>query len=338
MGKGSFKATSARVEKYLSERDRAQTVMEVAIFLGVTNPTAYGILQLMEIFGKVQKAKRGRSYYYLLTGVYDDEQISAMLPPKKFKPEPRRRSNLRSPMVSKLPGQGSFIEEHLSSMRAQASSVEGPSALAMIGLNQIDVVEGDVVPAVGVALRNLEADVDVMGRRFEPPKKIEPFATIQYLPKEVRPLTQRQTKHLKEQLKGLDEYQGIEKFNIAFAAFSALENGSYGTVFYFSMGTNPWDRVHRVKVEVPISLEMEKPVKRRRGKLRSKYDPILDQFLEGGQDRLEIDTKGRNPNAVQQYLRRRIAARNLGIVAYTKRGVVYLEKRKIKGVITPLVP
>ncbi len=308
--------------------------MEVAIFLGVTNPTAYGIMQLMEVFGKVQNAKRGMHNYYLLKGIYDEEQISAMLPPKKFKPEPRRRSNLRSQMVTKLPGHESFIEEHLSSMRAQASSVEGPSALAMIGLNQIDVVEDDIVPAVGVALRRLEADVDVRGRWVKTPKNIEPFATVSHLAKNLRSLTLRQTKYLKEQLNGLDEYQGIEKFNIAFAAFSALENGSYGTVFYFSMGTNPWDRVHRIKVEVPISLEMEKPVKRRRGKLRSKYDPILDQFLEGGQDRVEIDTKGRNPNAVQQYLRRRIAARKLGMVAaYTKRGLVYLERRKSPKII-----
>ena len=328
MRKTSFKAISARFEKHLSEMDRAQTIKEIAEGLEITTSFAYTTLQLMEVFGTVQKMKRG-SYHYFLKGVYDDEQISAMLPPEKVKPKPRRRSIFPSPRESTSTAQKSFLEEHLSSMRAQASLVEGPSALAMIGLNQIDVVEDDVVPAVGVALRNLEADVDVMGRRVETPKKIEPFATVGHLPKDVRPLMQGQMKHLKEQLKGLDGYDGIDMFETAFAEFSALENGSYGTVFYFSMGTNPWERVHRVKVDGPLLLEMEKSVKRSRRKRRSKYDPIIDQFLEGGQDRVEIDSKGRSPKDVQQCLRRRIAARKLGMVAaYTKRGVIYLERRK----------
>ena len=331
MGKSSFKATSARFEKYLSERDRAQTSNEIAEGLEVTPSFAYITLQLMEAFGTVQKAKRGRSYYYLLKGIYDEEQISAMLPPKKIKPEPRsHRSIFPSPRESTSPAQKSFLEEQLSTMRAQASSSEGPPALAMIGLDQINVVEDDVVPAVESILRRLEAEVEGDERRFGNPKKIEPFATIQYLSKDVRRLTLRQAKHLKEQLKGLDGYPEVEGFKTAFAEFSALEQGSYGTVFYFSMGTNPWERVHRVKVDVPLSLETAKPVKRPRKKRRSKYDPIIDQFLEGGKDRVEIDAKGRSPNAVQQYLKRRIAARKLGMVAaYTKRGVVYLERRKI---------
>ena len=300
---------------------------EIAEGLGMATSSASNTLQLMEVFGTVQKAKRRGRHYYFLKGVYDDEQISAMLPPKKVIPKPRRRSILRSPRRSKLPVQENF-EEYLSTMRARASSVEGPPALAIIGLDQTDVVADDVIPAVEVALRSLEAEVEVEERRIETTKKIEPFATIQHLPKAVRQLTHDQAKYLKEKLKGLDGYDGIERFNMAFAEFSALEHGSYGTVFYFSMGTNPWERVHRVKVDIPILLEMEKPVKRPRRKRRSKYDPIIDQFIELGQDLVEIKVKGRKPTYVKSQLMRRIKDRGLEISASSAGGLVYLERTK----------
>ncbi len=88
MRNSQFKNTSARVEKYLSERDRAQTTKEVAEFLGVATTTAHGILQLMEVFGTVQKGVRRGRHYYFLKGIYSDEQISAMLPPERVKPKP----------------------------------------------------------------------------------------------------------------------------------------------------------------------------------------------------------------------------------------------------------
>jgi len=62
---------SPRIEKYLSENDKAKTTKEIAEFLGVATSTVHGVLRLMEVFGKVQKVKRG-SYYYFLKGVYDD--------------------------------------------------------------------------------------------------------------------------------------------------------------------------------------------------------------------------------------------------------------------------
>ena len=323
MRKNHFKNTSSRIEQYLSGIDRAQTTREIAEFLGVATSSAHGTLQLMEVFGTVQKVKRG-SYYYFLKGVYDDEQISAMLPPERVKPKPRRRrSILPSPRRSEYPVRKSFLEEHLSTMRAQASSGEGPSALAIIGLNQVDVAEDDVVPAE-VVLRHL--DVDVEERRVETPKKIEPFATVEHLPKDVTQLTLGQTRHIKEQLKVLDGYERIERFKTAFAEFSSLKNGSYGTVFYFSAGTNPWERVYKVTVDDSISLEMGKPVKMLRGKRRSKYDPIIDQFLEGGHDLVEIDVKGRKPIYVKSQLRRRIKDRKLEIATSSAGSFVYLER------------
>lgn len=321
MRKSHFKTESNRIEKYLSGIDRAQTTKEVAEGLEMTTSSAYTILQLMEVFGTVQKVNR-RRHYYFLKGVYSDEQISAMLPPERVKPKPRRRSTLRSPRVSKLPAQKSFLEEHLSTIRARARSYEGPSALAMIGLTQQEMIEEEALT------EDPPRELEVEERRVETPKNIEPFATIQYLPKDVRRLTLGQAKHLKERLKGLEGYDRIERFKTAFAEFSALEHGSYGTVFYFSMGTNPWERVHRVKVDVPLLLEMEKPMKRPRIKRRSKYDPIIDQFIELGQDLVEINVEGKKPSYVKSQLRRRIKDRKLGISASSAGGSVYLERIK----------
>ena len=58
------------------------TVKDVAQFLEMSTTAAHDVLQLMEIFKMVQKVKRGKTYYFL-KGVYDDEQIEAMLPPRK---------------------------------------------------------------------------------------------------------------------------------------------------------------------------------------------------------------------------------------------------------------
>ena len=278
MRKSAYEIMSPRIEKYLSEKDRPQTAKEIAESLGVVTSSVYNVLQLMEVFSVVQRVKRMGRYRYFLKGVYDDEQLSAMFPIEKVKRIPRRKYATRRPRRSKLPVQESFLEEHLSDMRMRASLGEGPSALAMIGLNQIDVVEDDGIPAAEVVLRPVDINIEAEERQVETQKKIEPFATVEHLPKNARKLNRAQTKKLKEKLKGLDGYDRIERFKTAFAEFSALENGSYGNVFYFSMGTNPWERVYRVTVDDSISLEIEKPVKRLRGR-RSKYDPIIDNSL-----------------------------------------------------------
>ena len=136
---------SPRIEKYLSEKDRPQTVNEIAESLGVVTSSVYNVLQLMEVFSVVQRVKRMGRYRYFLKGVYDDEQLSAMFPIEKVKRIPRRKYATRRSRRSKLPVQESFLEEHLADMRLRASLGEGPSALAMIGLNQMRArVEIDV--------------------------------------------------------------------------------------------------------------------------------------------------------------------------------------------------
>jgi len=318
---------SPRIEKYLSEKDRPQTVKEIAESLGVITSSVYSVLQLMEVFSVVQKVKRMGRYRYFLKGVYDDEQLSAMFPIEKVKRIPRRKYATRRPRRSKLPVQESFLEEHLSDMRMRASLGEGPSALAMIGLNQIDVVEDSAVPAAEVVLRPVDIDIEAEERQVETPKKIEPFATVEHLPKNARKLNRAQTKKLKEKLKGLDGYDRIERFKTAFSEFSALEQGRYGTIFYFSMGTNPWERVYRVRVDDSISLEIEKPVKRLRGR-RSKYDPIIDQFLDSGNDLVEIEVEDRKASYIAAQLANRIKVRDLNIVASASCNFAYLERKR----------
>ena len=253
MSKSSFEVTSTRVEQYLSERDRAASAKEVAEYLGVSTSSAYGILQLMDVFGTIQKLKRRGRHYYLLKGVYDEEQISAMLPPERVARIPRRKHVPRGTGHSKLPVREGILEEHLSTMRVRASSGEGPSALAIIGLTRQETAEENT--PVEELPGDLEVDLEVKEGRSDTPIRSEPFGAVKHLPKDVRRLTLGRTKYLKEQLKGLDGYEGIARFKTAFSKLSALESGRYGRTLYFSMGTNPWDNVHKMRARATVDME-----------------------------------------------------------------------------------
>ena len=343
MSKSSFKVTSTRVEQYLSERDRAESAKEVAEFLGVATSTAYGILQLMEVFGTAQKVKKGGRHYYLLKGVHDEGQISAMLPPERVARIPRRKYAPRGTGLSKLPVRERLLGEHLSTLRVLASSGEGPSALAIIGLTRQETAEENI--PTEELLGDLEVDLEVEERKLDTPIKSEPFGTVKHLPKDVRRLTLGQTKYLKEQLKGLDGYEGIERFKTVFSKLSALENGRYGSTLYFSMGTNPWDSVHKVAIDPSISDLMVLPVidlnrwsswrdflmglkkiRIRYGK--DQYDKMLDQFMESGHRLVEMTVEDRKASYVQHMLNRRIGERGLEEQVKASRvdEWIYLEK------------
>jgi len=77
-----------------------------------------------------------------------------------------------------------------------------------------------------------------------------------------------------------------------------------------------------------IRFEM-KPVDKKREKKYHKgsvYDPIIDQFLESGQELVEISIEGKKPGYVVTQLDRRIKTRELDIIASRGGGFVYLEK------------
>jgi len=69
----------------------------------------------------------------------------------------------------------------------------------------------------------------------------------------------------------------------------------------------------------------EKPSRRyRKG---SKYDPILDAFMEGEEDLVEVSIEGKEANYIRTQLGKRIEARALeGVKVSVINNVVYLEK------------
>ena len=72
----------------------------------------------------------------------------------------------------------------------------------------------------------------------------------------------------------------------------------------------------------PVS---EKPFRRyRKG---SKYDPIIDAFMEGEEDLVEVNVSGRDANYLRTQLNKRIDARNLrNVKVSVVNNVCYLEK------------
>ena len=78
-----------------------------------------------------------------------------------------------------------------------------------------------------------------------------------------------------------------------------------------------------------ISFEM-KTVEKKRPKISKKgsiYDPIIDQFLEGGHELVEISVAGKRASYVVTQLSRRIETRELDIFASAAGDFLYLEKK-----------
>jgi len=78
-----------------------------------------------------------------------------------------------------------------------------------------------------------------------------------------------------------------------------------------------------------IRFEM-KPVDDKRKRLSGKksiYDPIIDQFLESGNDLVEVRVEDRLPGYVVGQLQKRIDIRELEIEVSGAQGFVYLEKK-----------
>jgi len=350
--KSLHETTFPKVKKYMSESDRALTAKDVAQFLKMSISGASSVLQLMEVFKMVQKVKRGKTYY-ILKDVYDDEQIEAMLPPKKVAriPKPRRARTPKRRRPSSRPSpppEDNFMEKYLSAVRSRSSSGEGLSALSVIGLSPQETAEEEIPTEEllgDLDIDDLGIEIEVEERKFGTQIKNEPFATVKYLPKDVRLLNSGETRYLKEQLKALDGYEDIEEFGTAFARFSALEYGRYGNVLYFSMGTNPWEYVKKITIDrstsdfivLPITDKKRwsswnqflmglKETRERYGK--EEYDRIIDQFMESGHSLVEMTVENRRANYVRNILRQRINERGLEeqVKASYVDEWVYLEK------------
>jgi len=326
-----------KVKQYMSEQGRAMHPDEIAEYLEVTTSTAYGVLDLMDAFGIVQKVKRGRIYFFL-KDVYSNEQIMAMLPPEKppHIPKTRGRPRLSKPQMRR----DSFRDEYLSAMRERTSSSDGLSALAILGLPQREAAEiMTTEPSVDV-----EPDLGGEDRKPEPLINIKPFGTVKHLSKNVRLLSRSDTWYLKNLLKGLGVFEGLERYNTAFSKVSALKHGRYGEVFYLSMGSNPWDKVRMVTVNSSFSNHMVLPImeanrwaswndflvglKETRRHSGSLYNEMLDRFMESSHNLVEITVYDRGASYVKHMLKKKIEER--GIMDHVKTSRVdewvYLEK------------
>ena len=65
---------------------------------------------------------------------------------------------------------------------------------------------------------------------------------------------------------------------------------------------------------------------RRKYRKGSKYDPILDAFLEGNHNLVTVEVPGRDGNYLRTQLKKRVDARGLNVDVSVVNNKVYLEK------------
>ena len=79
--------------------------------------------------------------------------------------------------------------------------------------------------------------------------------------------------------------------------------------------------------EVKFNLKPVEQKPTRRYRKGSKYDPILDAFVEGEEDLVEVNVSGKDANYIRTQLNKRIEAKGLeGIKVSVVNNVCYLEK------------
>ena len=80
--------------------------------------------------------------------------------------------------------------------------------------------------------------------------------------------------------------------------------------------------------EVKFDLKPVTKKPSRRYRKGSKYDPILDAFIEGADSLVEVTVKGKNANYLRTQLNKRIEARDIKDKVKTSvvNNVLYLEK------------
>ena len=79
--------------------------------------------------------------------------------------------------------------------------------------------------------------------------------------------------------------------------------------------------------EVKFNLKPIEEKPSRRFKRGSKYDPILDAFMEGEEDLVEVNVSGKDANYLRPQLTKRIEARGLkNVKVSVVNNVCYLEK------------
>lgn len=78
--------------------------------------------------------------------------------------------------------------------------------------------------------------------------------------------------------------------------------------------------------DVKFNLSPVGEMPKRRYRKGSKYDPILDAFIESSHKLVNVEVDGRDGNYVRTQLKKRIDARSLNIDVSVVNNKVYLEK------------
>lgn len=81
--------------------------------------------------------------------------------------------------------------------------------------------------------------------------------------------------------------------------------------------------------EVKFKLKSVEEKPSRKYRKGSKYDQVLDAFMEGKDDLVEVQVNGKDPNYLRTQLNKRIEVRGLGgeVEASVVNSTCYLEKR-----------
>ena len=77
---------------------------------------------------------------------------------------------------------------------------------------------------------------------------------------------------------------------------------------------------------VSFNLSPVDEMPKRKYRKGSKYDPILDAFLEGNHNLVTVEVPGRDGNYLRTQLKKRVDARGLNVDVSVVNNKVYLEK------------
>lgn len=239
---GLLKTIVPRLEKYMKSRQEPLTAGEVAKTFDVSHSSAYNVLLYMESIEIIQHVKRGRRKLYFLKDSSEVETLTSNIPRSRELGLPEGSEHATGSDRSMPEPSG---DEEPRPANYPKSKDDMLPALAILGISNND-------PSEPRTQKDDEQPDDPGEKRAETPLfiKVRRYGRVKAIPKEVRHLSRSDTIYLKEKhLKGLDGYEDIEHFKCFFSEMQALKRGEYGSVYYASMGTNPWEKSYKITVE-----------------------------------------------------------------------------------------
>lgn len=242
MGRRSLlKTVVPKLENYMRKRQEPITAGEVAKILDVSHSTAYNVLLYMESIEVLQHVQKGRRKLYFLKELNSAGTFISIQSP--WQPDLHEK-----------------VKETISPEPSMLETFEVEES----GFSDYSESKSDMLPALAILeIVNEESSKPVTQRynyrpdgfgerKTETPLfiKVRRYGRVKALPKEARHLSWSDTVYLKDKyLKGLDGYSDVERFECFFSEMKALEKGEYGTIFYASMSTNPWEKAYMITVE-----------------------------------------------------------------------------------------